>query len=229
MNIKAITFDLDNTLWETDVSILNAEQVMQAHLREIAPAAWMADFSLETFRAVRQSVIESAPEIAHNLTVVRRETLVRWFEQQGASHDEAEHMAGEGFRVFYHARQQVDPYPLVEHTLQHLSARFPLAAITNGNADLMAMPLGRYFQFSLQASDFPKAKPDPVMFEEAIRRLNVAPHACLHVGDDPDHDVTGARNAGLKTAWVNTRQLSPELGAHADLTVTQIHDLLEHL
>jgi hypothetical protein len=31
MNIKAITFDLDNTLWETDVSILNAEQVMQAH------------------------------------------------------------------------------------------------------------------------------------------------------------------------------------------------------
>jgi len=202
---------------------------MQAHLREIAPAAWMADFSLETFRAVRQSVIESAPEIAHNLTVVRRETLVRWFEQQGANRDEAEHMAGEGFRVFYHARQQVDPYPLVEHTLQHLSARFPLAAITNGNADLMAMPLGRYFQFSLQASDFPKAKPDPVMFEEAIRRLNVAPHTCLHVGDDPDHDVTGARNAGLKTAWVNTRQLSPELGAHADLTVTQIHDLLAHL
>lgn len=229
MKISAITFDLDNTLWETDVSILNAEAVMQAHLRELAPAAWMADFSLETFRAVRQSVVEAAPEIAHNLTQVRRETIVRWFELQGADRDEAEQLGEEGFRVFYHARQQVDPYPQVEETLKQLSARFPLAAITNGNADLMAMPLGQYFEFSLQASDFPKAKPHPVMFEEATRRLNVSPEACLHVGDDPDHDVTGARNAGFKTAWVNTRALSPDMGEHADLIVTQIHELLHHL
>ncbi len=31
-SIRALTFDLDNTLWETDVSILNAEDVMAAHL-----------------------------------------------------------------------------------------------------------------------------------------------------------------------------------------------------
>jgi putative hydrolase of the HAD superfamily len=229
MNIQAITFDLDNTLWETDVSILNAERVMQAHLRNIAPAAWMADFSLEAFRAVRQSVIEAAPDSAHDLTRVRRQTIVRWFEQQGADRNHAKQLGDEGFRVFYEARQQVDPYPRVEETLKHLSARFPLAAITNGNADLMAMPLGQYFEFSLQASDFPNAKPHPVMFEAATRQLNVSPEACLHVGDDPDHDITGARNAGFKTAWVNTRQLSPEMGEHADLTVTQIHELLHHL
>ncbi|MEK9555397.1 MAG: HAD family hydrolase, partial [Gammaproteobacteria bacterium] len=57
-SIRALTFDLDNTLWETDVSILNAEDVMAAHLRSLTPEAWMADFSLETFRAVRKQIVE---------------------------------------------------------------------------------------------------------------------------------------------------------------------------
>ena len=104
-SIRALTFDLDNTLWETDVSILNAEDVMAAHLRSLTPAAWMADFSLETFRAVRKQIVEERPDIAHNLTVVRRATLVRWFENQGATRSVAEDLAGEGFRVFYEERQ----------------------------------------------------------------------------------------------------------------------------
>ena len=157
-SIRALTFDLDNTLWETDLSILNAEDVMAAHLRGLTPAAWMADFSLETFRAVRQQIVHEQPEIAHNLTVVRRQTLVRWFQHQGATEAEAEELAGEGFRIFYQERQKVKPYPGTVETLSHLSKIYPLAAITNGNADLMAMPLGEYFQFSLQSQHFPKPK-----------------------------------------------------------------------
>ena len=110
-SIRALTFDLDNTLWETDLSILNAEDVMATHLRALTPAAWMADFSLETFRAVRQQIVQEQPEIAHNLTVVRRQTLVRWFQHQGATEAEAEELAGEGFRIFYQERQKVKPYP----------------------------------------------------------------------------------------------------------------------
>ena len=104
-SIRALTFDLDNTLWETDLSILNAEDVMATHLRDLTPAAWMADFSLETFRAVRQQIVQERPEIAHNLTVVRRQTLVRWFQHKGATEAEAEELAGEGFRIFYQERQ----------------------------------------------------------------------------------------------------------------------------
>ena len=84
-SIRALTFDLDNTLWETDLSILKAEDAMAAHLRRLSPPAWMAEFSLDTFRAVRQQIVEEQPTIAHNLTVVRRETLIRWFENQGAT------------------------------------------------------------------------------------------------------------------------------------------------
>lgn len=226
--IQAITFDLDNTLWETDVSILGAERLMRDHLLEVTPAAMMADFSLDAFRAVRAEVVAERPEIAHQLTVVRRETLIRWFLQQGAEPNEAEEWAGEGFRVFYQARQQVEPYPGTEEALEKLAARFPLAAITNGNADLMAMPLGKHFAFSLQAQDFPAAKPHPVMFEHALERLGVTPSACLHVGDDLEHDVKGAHQVGMRTAWVNTRGRPVEEGRHADLVLSHVAELLLH-
>jgi FMN hydrolase / 5-amino-6-(5-phospho-D-ribitylamino)uracil phosphatase len=228
-DIQALTFDLDNTLWETDLSILNAEDIMRRHLEDLSPAAWMADFSLEAFRAVRAAVVAEQPDIAHNLTVVRRTTLIRWFESQGASISEATDLAGEGFRIFYHARQQVEPYPGAVETIEALASRYPLGAITNGNADLLAMPIGRHFQFSYKAEDFPAPKPHPVMFEAALDALGVRPEQCLHVGDDIGHDIEGARAAGMRTAWVNTRGLDHSEGQHADLVIREVRDLLTHL
>jgi putative hydrolase of the HAD superfamily len=228
-SIRALTFDLDNTLWETDRSILNAEDMMVAHLKGLTPAAWMADFSLEAFRAVRQQIIQEQPEIAHNLTVVRQQTLVRWFRHQGATEAEAKELAEEGFRVFYEERQKVKPYPGTVETLSHLSKAYPLAAITNGNADLMTMPLGEYFQFSLQSQYFPKPKPDPIMFEEALARLNIEAHECLHIGDDIEHDVIGASQVGMKTVWFNTRRRPTEEGVIADHSITSLEQLIDLL
>ena len=228
-SIRALTFDLDNTLWETDLSILKAEDAMAAQLRRLSPPDWMAEFSLDTFRAVRQQIVEEQPTIAHNLTVVRRETLIRWFENQGATRSIAEELASEGGRIFYEERQKVEPYPDTIETLETLAKIYPLAAITNGNADLMAMPLGQYFQFSLQSQHFPKPKPDPVMFEEALKRLAIQPNECLHIGDDIEHDVMGANRLGIRTVWFNTRAQVLEDDVPADHTITNLKQLLNIL
>ena len=58
--------------------------------RLLSPKAWMIGFNLDTFRAVRKQIVKEQPAIAHNLTVVRRETLIRWFENQGATKSIAE-------------------------------------------------------------------------------------------------------------------------------------------
>ena len=73
-SIRALTFDLDNTLWETDISILRAEDAMVRHLRTLTPAKWMMEFTLDTFHAVRKEVVKERPQIAHNLTTIRKET-----------------------------------------------------------------------------------------------------------------------------------------------------------
>ena len=225
-SICALTFDLDNTLWETDASILRAEDAMVRHLRTLTPAKWMMEFTLDTFHAVRKEVVKERPQIAHNLTIIRKETLKRWFEKQGATNAVAEDLANEGFQVFYEERQNVTPYPGTVETLSQLSKHFKLAAITNGNADLMAMQIGQYFQFSLQSQYFPEPKPAPVMFEEALKRLKVDPHECMHVGDDIEHDVMGARQVGMKTVWFNMHSRSPEGATLADYVITDLRELL---
>ena len=228
-SIRALTFDLDNTLWETDVSILRAEDAMVRHLRTLTPAKWMTEFTLDTFHAVRKEVVKERPQIAHNLTIIRKETLKRWFEKQGATNAVAEDLANEGFQVFYEERQNVTPYPGTVETLSQLSKHFKLAAITNGNADLMAMQIGQYFQFSLQSQYFPEPKPAPVMFEEALKRLKVDPHECMHIGDDIEHDVMGARQVGMKTVWFNMHSRSPEGATLADYVITDLRELLHLL
>ena len=46
-------------------------------------------------------------------------------------------------------------------------------------------------------------KPGPVIFEEALRRVGVAPERTLFVGDRADIDVLGAHRMGMRTAWIN--------------------------
>ncbi len=47
------------------------------------------------------------------------------------------------------------------------------------------------------------AKPDPRIFELALRHLDVPPHDAVHVGDSPAADVAGARSAGVRAALVD--------------------------
>jgi FMN phosphatase YigB (HAD superfamily) len=46
-------------------------------------------------------------------------------------------------------------------------------------------------------------KPKAVIFEEACRRLGIAPPEALFVGDRPDIDVAGAQAVGMDAAWIN--------------------------
>ncbi|MBI3946235.1 MAG: HAD-IA family hydrolase [Armatimonadetes bacterium] len=60
------------------------------------------------------------------------------------------------------------------------------------------------------------AKPDPALFREALRRAGAPPEAALHVGDSYEHDVLGARAAGVQAALLD-RSGGP--APAADLTV----------
>ena len=81
--------------------------------------------------------------------------------------------------------------------------RMPLAALSNGNADLVAIGLDHHFTFQLGAREHGAAKPDPSIFLAACERLGCAPGEVLHVGDHVEMDVLGAARAGLRTAWVH--------------------------
>mgnify|MGYP001134006108 CR=1 FL=1 len=73
------------------------------------------------------------PQYAHDLTRQRRLSLAHALRSAG---DDEVHVE-DAFNAFYNARNNVDFYPDALHALERLAARWPLAALTNGNADLM--------------------------------------------------------------------------------------------
>jgi putative hydrolase of the HAD superfamily len=203
----ALTLDLDDTLWPIWPAIERAEGELHAWLVRRAPAT-ARRFDTAGLRALRDEVARTHPHWAHDLSAIRLESLRRALALAG----DDERLAGEAFEVFLQWRHRVDVYDDVAPALRRLAARYPIVAVTNGNADLQAIGLAPWFRGVVSARAFGVGKPDPRIFLEGCRRAGAAPARVLHIGDDPALDVRAALAAGLQAAWV----ARPDLHAHVD-------------
>ena len=197
--IKAISLDLDDTLWPIWPVIARAELVLQDWLRPKAPktAAWLADS--ESRLALRRELLARRPDLSHDLRTLRQEQIRLALERQG---EDTTLMAG-AYEVFYAERLRVELYADARPALAWLAQRYPVVALSNGNADIQRVGLGEFFHAGFSAQAFGLGKPDARFFHAAAQAAGVAPREVLHVGDDAALDVVGALDAGLQTVWVN--------------------------
>ena len=218
--IKAITFDLDDTLWDVWPVVERAEQLLHDWLAARYPRIPERFTPLE-LRELSDEVVAARPEIAHDRTLLRKEALGLAARRAGYPEFDVE----SAFAVFFVARNAVEPFAEVRPTLERLARRYTLASLSNGNADLRLIGLDDVFAFSLNAIDVGATKPDPSMFEWARRRLAARPEQIVHVGDDPEHDVQGGRNAGFRTVWVNRTDRPWPGGTRADSEISGLAEL----
>jgi FMN hydrolase / 5-amino-6-(5-phospho-D-ribitylamino)uracil phosphatase len=224
-NVRAIAFDLDNTLWDIEPVIARAERRLLEWLRENCPRI-PERVSAEEMRAARERLAREEPARAHDLTYVRTEALARHALQCGYGSEVAE----EAFQVFFSARNELEPFRDVRPALERLQGRYLLATLSNGNADLARIGLTDLFALSLNARQIGFAKPHPVCFQRLAQELRVDPQDILYAGDDPVVDVDAARAAGLRTAWVNRRRARwPDGLISPDLIVTTCVSLADAL
>jgi putative hydrolase of the HAD superfamily len=210
MQLQAITLDLDDTLWPMAPTLRRAEAAMHDWLARHAPAT-VAAHDKAAWLALRRTVVADRPDWAHDLSALRRETIRRALAAAGDDPD----LAGPAFDVFFAERQRVDLFDDVLPALGRLAARWPVVALTNGNADVQRVPgLGVHFRAAVSARDLGLAKPAPAAFAAACARAGAAAAATLHVGDDAALDVDGALAAGLQAAWVRRPGL-PDTGVPA--------------
>jgi putative hydrolase of the HAD superfamily len=197
--IRAITLDLDDTLWPIWPTIARAEGVLQAWLAEHAPATATLCGDKAVLREVRNQMNSERPELAHDMSALRRESIRRVLQRAGD--DPA--LAEPAFEAFFVERQRVDLFEDALPALKFLSNRFPVVALSNGNADVHRVGIGAHFRASIGAREFGVGKPDPRIFHAAAQAAGVETTQVLHIGDDAHLDGVGALNAGMQLAWVN--------------------------
>ena len=132
----------------------------------------------------------------------------------------------EAFAVFDKIRNEPELFPDVRPVLESLKKRYTLVAVTDGNANLDKIGISDLFDEFVSAQTAGAAKPDRRIFDAAVS-VGGAPQAqTLHVGDHPEKDVQGARDAGLKTVWINRDEADwPETLAAPDRVVTDLYEL----
>jgi len=221
--IRAITLDLDDTLWPVWPTIERAEAVLHDWLTQHAPAT-AARFDVKGLRALRNAVGAEHPDQVHDLSWLRKTSLERALALAG----EDPALAHPAFEVFFDHRQRVTLFDEVPRALAELARRYPVLALTNGNSDLQRIGLAQHFQGVMTAREFGVGKPAPVFFHAACEQLGLPPEQVLHVGDDWALDVEGAHAAGLPSVWLH-RAGHPPKPAEAQAQPWLVTDSLDGL
>ncbi len=216
--IKAVLFDLDNTLIDF--------MKMKKQATDAAVEAMIAaGVQLNKAQATRL-IFELYDQYGIEHQQIFQEFLIR--TQQKLDYK----ILSAGIVAYRKARTVLaEPYPGVMSTLLKLKQRGLKLAIVSDAPILQAwtrlteMKIQEFFDAVVTFDDTGERKPNKKPFEKALEQLNVKPEEVLHVGDWPERDIAGAKALGMKTAFAKYGATKP-MTVKADYELNKIEDLL---
>lgn len=217
--IRAIVFDLDNTL--TDFMRMK-EAAIQAAMDG------MIDAGLKMPREELRARIDAIyKELGLEFQRVFDELLEREFGQIDPK------ILASGIVAYRRARESaLVLYPHVQMTLLELSKRgIRLGVVSDAPRlqvwmRLCALSLQHLFDAVVTFDDTGERKPSPSPFREVLGRLGVEPQEALMVGDWAERDVVGGRSLGMKTVFARYGDTFGTQVSGADFDVDDIWELV---
>jgi len=126
------------------------------------------------------------------------------------------------------------PYPNVISTLIELKKKYKLAIISDAPVveawtRLVALKLDDFFDVVITAGDVRKQKTYGAPFKAALRALNIKPEEALMVGDRISRDILPAKKLNIKTCFARygSREKIKKGKSGADYEINDIKDLLK--
>jgi putative hydrolase of the HAD superfamily len=129
--------------------------------------------------------------------------------------------------LFWRASLEVSLIDGVAELLRGIEASgMPMGVVSNSSfagptleRELEVQGIRHFFRFVISSADYGIRKPDPIIFEVALRRLGMEPGRVWFTGDNVGYDILGARAAGIFPVAFNPRKAIPdEAGEHAVIT-----------
>ncbi len=202
---KHIFFDLDNTLWDFRANMKEtfAEIFQELKLFSLAE-------KLDEFAGIFESNNEHYWVLYRRGMVSKEELRMNRFADTLAYYGIYEKALVHTVSDLYLNRvtRKKNLFPGVKETLSYLQEKYTLYIISNGFAELQAnkiesSEIGHFFArvFVAEMSGF--QKPDRRFFHYALSAVNAKKTESIMVGDDPEADIRGAREAGIDQIFFN--------------------------
>lgn len=217
--IKAIIFDLDNTLLDF------------VKMKQFAVKA--------SIRAMNEAGLNVDEESGYK-DVMELYMTTGW-ENQLVFDDYLKQTTGEvsnkilaaGVVAYRRAREAtLLVYPNVNKTLiKLLKTQIRLAVVSDAPSReawmrLYYLNLHHVFDPVLTFDDTGARKPSPKPFKLALDKMNVGPDEALMIGDWPDRDVVGAKQIGMKTIFARYGDTFGTKESGADWDVNDIYEVV---
>ncbi len=226
--IKAMTFDLDDTLYDNHPVIRDLEQKTAQWLHTHHPIS--QEMPHQAWRQLKNQLAKQAPFLQSDVSEWRYQQIRQGLMHLGYDDPKASQAAKTAMDQVLIWRHQIDVPDLTHQVMAKLKQQMPLIAITNGNVNPSKIGLGDYFDLVLNAGPDGWAKPHGQMFETALAHLGLPAENVLHIGDNLISDVAGAKYAGMSACWINDYHKSLKHEDYGrvlpDVEITALEDLL---
>jgi len=221
MTIKAIVFDLDNTLIDF------------VKLKDACVSASVDAMIAKGLGISKQEAVKLIFELYHEYGWEYQHIFDKFLEVAKGKVDYK--LLATGILAYRKARSEtMKPYANVVPTLKKLKSKGIKLVILSDAPRLQAhlrlaeLNLIDFFDIIVTFDDTGRRKPNPAPFKKALEALAMKPQEVLMIGDWPERDIAGAKAVGMRTALAKyglMPNINPE--PKADFEISNISELLK--
>lgn len=209
--IKAIVFDVDDTLYDTKPSFIQAfEETFNLNIPDDQMNDMFSNFTQQEQLAIAESNSDSDLKLSdQEINFHSLHHTFKKFNLSGLTQETANEFA----TAFEAASNSIHLFDGLTTVFNSLTTKFKLGIITNGSNDvqlakIMKLKLHHWFSREqiITSEDAKAKKPDPLIFTLMNRKFNLRGNEMMYIGSSYYEDIVPAKKAGWETVWYNSNQ-----------------------
>ena len=206
--ISAISFDVDDTLWNfsdsSNTALLETINLLNKNYSETS-----IKLNVKELQDLRDATEIRLEGVIDDLDEIRKESFRIILAKNGISN---ESLLSKLYETYTSTKKTLTkPYKDVIPSIKFLKPHFKIAIISNGNCYPKDLGIENLIDFSIYSQKLSGIKkPDPMIFKIASEKINCSPKQILHIGDSYENDYIGARNSGLQSILIDRKNSFPK-------------------
>ena len=208
--IKGIIFDMDGVLIDTPKFAWRSHNLLLSNFK-----THVSDEEIPEY--LGRSLIDQVNLFRKNFNIdINVEEYIKEFEEDAQ-----------------HYMDNIQKNEALVNLMEKLKKKYVLGVATSSNKDrastiLKNLGVSEFFNVVITADDVNKQKPDPAIFLEAAKKLNITPDESVVI-EDALNGIEAAKSGNMRTIGLVTKYLSVETLSEADLVIDSLEELNEKL